>query len=235
MRTNRNRIVFSGAVVRRYPVHEQDRARIREHAQLQQTAHEAGLPVPEVLEVLDAGPEPCIVMPCAAGTPLMETHLDAPAQIRLAAELSEFLAALWETDSWPTAPVAWDVLWDALAQAHPAPETKRAAADARKAPVRPSHGDLSPGNLMVEPTGSLTAVLDWDAATTSDPATDFSALCANIPAPAAEALRSMVPGADALDLRAQAYLGTWGVQNELWLSDRHPWLSGHDPVSQPRF
>lgn len=234
MRTNRNRIVIVRDVVYRYPVLVQDQRSILIHAENQRMAARAGLPVPEVLDVAEDGPEPHIVMRRAAGTPLMETTLGDAASAVLAERLAEFLTALWGVEDWAPPAVPWPELWDALDRAVGEPQTSRAALIAACAPVRPSHGDLSPGNLMVETDGRLNAVLDWDAATRSDPATDFSALCANTPPKVAEQLRRIVPESSDLDARAQAYLDTWPAQNRLWQADAHPWLVGDEPVSHPR-
>lgn len=234
MRTNRNQIVISGDVILRYPLRSSDQEAIGDHADRQQRAHDAGLPVPAVLEVHAHAARPYMVMERVMGTPLMETDLTSAAQQRLAGQLIDFMHALWSVVDWPVAEPTWDVIWAVLARVVPDPQVVAAAEIAANAPQRLTHGDLSPGNLMVTTEGGLVGVLDWDAAIVSDPAMDWAALCSNTPPAVARGLRSNMPGAAELEQRAAAYIATWQVQHDLWLADEHPWLIGDRAVTEPR-
>lgn len=234
MRTNRNRIEFDEAVVRRYPIQAWDRDRLTLIARRQQSARDAGLPVPAVLAVHPTGPHPHLVMQRAAGTPLMETTLSPAAQSRLGRELAALAQRMREVTDWFERDPEWRVLWGVLARVAPRPQCIAAAREAAHAPLSLVHGDLSAGNLLVDADGDLVAVLDWDGASLGDPAMDWAALVANCPPDVVRQMRAETPGHTELERRAQVYLDTWPVQHDLWLAGEHPWLSGDRPLAEPR-
>lgn len=230
MRTNRNRIEFDGAVVRRHPVTEVDRTDLVNIALRHRTARDLGLPVPRVLAVHTDH----LVLERASGTPLIETELSTPAQRRLGAALAEVLHVMSTVTQWPLPATSWPHLWEVLHGVAAVPATAHAVTVARS--VRPTltHGDLSGGNLLVNTRGDLCAVIDWDGATLADPALDFRALCENVPPVVAQAIWDATEEAAALQERADAYLATWPVQNQLWRSGRHPWVPAADSVLPER-
>jgi aminoglycoside phosphotransferase (APT) family kinase protein len=234
VRTNRNRIEFDNGVVRRYPIQSWDRENLPAIAQRQQSAHEAGLPVPAVLAVHAKGPHPHLVMQEAAGTPLMETSLSAVAQQRLGTEIAAFAARMRRVTQWIEHDPEWPALWSVLARVAPTPQCLAAAEQAARAPLSLVHGDLSGGNLLVTADGDLVAVLDWDGAALADPAMDWAALVANCPPDVVAQMRADTPEHPDLEHRAQVYLDTWPVQHDLWLAGEHPWLSGDRPLVEPR-
>ena len=234
MRTNRNRIEFDQGIVRRYPIQSWDRDRLTQIARRQQSARDAGLPVPAVLAVHAQDPHPHLVMERAGGTPLMETSLPATAQRRLGSELAAFAGRMRTVTDWFERDPEWAALWGVLARVAPRPSCVAAAEEAVRAPLSLVHGDLSAGNLLVDSDGDLIAVLDWDGAALGDPAMDWAALVANCPPEVVAQMRADTPGHAELERRAQVYLDTWPVQHDLWLAGEHPWLSGDRPLTEPR-
>jgi aminoglycoside phosphotransferase (APT) family kinase protein len=222
VRTNRNEIEFDADVVRRFPLTQPDIEDLPNIARRHEAARSLGFPVPRVLGVR----EDHLVLERAAGAPLVETPLRPEAQRRLGHELAGLLARLRAVTSWPLPARSWPRLWSVLDDLVGTPETGRAALVAASAPVRLTHGDLSWGNLLVTGEGELVAVIDWDGATLADPAQDFAALCANVEPEVASVIRGLTPDADLLTERANAYMSTWAIQNELWEAGRHPWLGG---------
>lgn len=220
MRTNRNEIEFDADVVRRFPLTQPDIEDLPNIARRHEAARGLGFPVPRVLGLH----EDHLVLERAAGAPLVETPLRPEAQRRLGGQLAGLLAQLRAVTSWPLPARSWPTLWGVLDDLVGTPETARAASVAASAPVRLTHGDLSWGNLLVTGEGELVAVIDWDGATLADPAQDFAALCANVEPEVASVIRALTPDADLLTERANAYMATWAVQNELWEAGRHPWL-----------
>jgi aminoglycoside phosphotransferase (APT) family kinase protein len=124
-------------------------------------------------------------LPCERGTATGATGRD----------LGMFLAALHQVDAraFPAMPdqeAIWDgwqtlqaesdgVLRDRLAAGdYDRVRTwwRRFLADRRMREYEPSvrHGDLWYGNLLVRSDGSITAVLDWEAVATADPAQDLA-------------------------------------------------------------
>lgn len=234
MLTNRNRIEFDGRIVRRYPIQDWDRARVRQVADQQEMARRAGLPVPAVLAVHADGPSPHIVMERAAGRPLVETPLSAAGQRRLGRELARIGATMRGLRDWPQADPTWSVLWRVLARVAPTAECRAAAEVAGQIEPTLVHGDLSWGNLLVTDEGDLVAILDWDGCSAADPAMDWAALCANCPPGVVDQMRRATPVAEELERRAAIYLATWPLQHRLWLAGDHPWLSGDRPLAEPR-
>lgn len=220
VRTNRNEIEFDVDVVRRWPLTQPDVEDLPNIARRHEAARSLGFPVPAVLALHTDH----LVLERAAGTALVDTPLRPEAQRRLGQALAELLAKLRQVRSWPLPAQSWPALWRDLDDLVGTPETARAAMVARRAPVRLTHGDLSWGNLLVTPDGELTAVIDWDGATLADPAQDFAALCANVDPEVSSVIRALTPDADVMTERADAYMATWAVQNELWQAGRHPWL-----------
>lgn len=220
MRTNRNLIEFDGARVRRHPLTAWDRADLANIALRHETARDLGLPVPRVLAVRADH----LVLERAAGTPLMETPLSAPAQARLGAALADVLRILAAVTQWPLDSTPWAHLWQTLHSAAGVEETAQAARVAGSVTPTLTHGDLSGGNLLVSTHGDLCAVIDWDGATLADHAQDFRALRENVPAGVARAIWRHTDQAPILQARADVYLATWPVQDQLWRAGRHPWI-----------
>jgi aminoglycoside phosphotransferase (APT) family kinase protein len=221
VRTNRNVIEVDDRVVRRFPVTAADRADLPDIAARHTAARALGLPVPRVLGVHSDH----LVLERMPGTALIVTELTAPAQRTLGTQLARALEVLRRTSSWPLPARDWAHLWEDLAVHAATPATRRAADVARTVRTTVVHGDLSGGNLLVTPDGTLTAILDWDGATLGDPSLDFTALCANVPARVAAAVRAATLTADEMDERARVYLATWADQDRLWRASRHPWIS----------
>lgn len=221
MRTNRNEIEFDGERVRRWPLTQADRQDLPNIAKRHEAARNLGFPVPRVLGLHADHLE----LERAPGTPLVQTSLCLGAQRRLGADLAGLLHQLRAVTSWPLPAGSWPGLWRELDDMAGTAQTRHAAAVAAVAPVRLTHGDLSWGNILVSAEGELTAVIDWDGATLADPAQDFAALCANVEPGVARVVRTLTPGAHAMQARADAYMATWPVQNELWEAGRHPWLT----------
>lgn len=224
VRTNRNEIEFDDEVVRRWPLTQADVEDLPNIALRHEAARGLGFPVPKVLGVHDDH----LVLERAAGAPLVETSLGPDAQRRLGQELARLLHRFREVTTWPLPAQSWPQLWRVLDDLVGTAETSLAASVAAVAPVRLTHGDLSWGNLLVTSQGKLTAVIDWDGATLADPAQDFAALCANVDPEVARVIHALTPDADAMVERADAYMATWPVQNELWQTGQHPWIIDHD-------
>lgn len=220
MRTNRNRIEFDGAVVRRHPLTSWDRADLANIALRHEMARDLGLPVPRVLAVHSDH----LVLERAAGTPLTETPLSEAAEARLGAALADVLSVLATVTDWPLDSTPWPRLWERLHSSAGVESTARAALLARSITPTLTHGDLSGGNLLVSTQGDLCAVIDWDGATLADHAQDFRALCENVPAGVAASIWRHTEHAEVLQSRADVYLATWPVQDQLWRQGQHPWI-----------
>ncbi|WP_019585011.1 phosphotransferase family protein [Deinococcus apachensis] len=88
------------------------------------------------------------------------------------------------------------------------------------------HGDVQPGNLLVNPDGSLAALIDWGDAGWADPAFDFPALPPQAAAHAVSAYRDVAPellGEDVEGRILEVYLnmafrrlGRAPTHRELW-------------------
>ncbi len=230
MRTNRNRIEFDGAVVRRHPLTSWDRADLANIALRHEMARDLGLPVPRVLAVHSDH----LVLERAAGTPLMETPLSEAAEARLGAALADVLRILATVTDWPLDGTPWHRLWERLHSSAGVESTARAALLARSITPTLTHGDLSGGNLLVSPNGDLCAVIDWDGATLADHAQDFRALCENVPAGVAQSIWRHTEQAEVLQSRADVYLATWAVQDQLWRQGQHPWITSDDCQASPK-
>lgn len=180
------------------------RTRAEEHALLS-VAFSAGVTVPEPLAVDPDGSvigKPSYLMRRASGTanprtlardPALDPHRPAITE-RLGCELArihaiqppraelEFLGA---DLSPPAGRRIMEFLEQLDALPHPYPVLEWAIRWLqRNAPKRPAsvlgHGDFRCGNLMVDPTEGpqVTAVLDWEFASWSDPLEDIGWLCA---------------------------------------------------------
>ena len=68
-----------------------------------------------------------------------------------------------DADTRPLLPPGAERLWDAAL-----------AASAWPGPPRWVHGDLAPGNLLVDDDGALSAVIDWGSCGAGDPACDLA-------------------------------------------------------------
>lgn len=196
-----------------------------------------GLPVPSVLTVRES-PDPgegFLHLSLMSGQALDTVATDAmspPARARLVGELADLIDRLGQlpVDRWPGDPADWARIWAELAaetvgltglpvevQAHAQGLAATAAATAASAPIRVFHGDLGGVNCRVDAeTGSVTAMLDWDAAALGDPATDVAALLSGLGPDTAAAARSHSPGWVADEQRYTHYVATWPLQFYLW-------------------
>ena len=81
-------------------------------------------------------------------------------------------------------------------------------------PPRWIHGDLHPGNLLVQ-AGRLSAVIDFGDLTSGDPATDLAIAWMLLPPPARQIFREAAGGADGVDddtwMRARGWALTFGL------------------------
>ena len=80
-----------------------------------------------------------------------------------------------------------------------------------------THGDLGGENVHVDPvTGAVLGVLDWDDAAPGDPAVDLAAVRVHAEPWLAAALLAADPSLLELVARAEAYVGTFALQQALW-------------------
>lgn len=104
---------------------------------------------------------------------------------------------------------------------------RRLAAEAREIADRPVtggfvHGDLIPGNLLVD-KGRLTAVLDWGGAGWGDPAQDLAPAWAVLTAAERRAFREAVGADDAAWIRGRTFELEHAVGGVLYyVPKRHP-------------
>ncbi len=163
-------------------------------------ARVAGVPVPQVRSTRIVGEHVVRTLDWVAGTPALTLTGDAPAQARLGAELGTAVARLHavEVDGFSSrldGSSAVFSTWNAYvndrlaaidhrAQANNAPESvlRRRAAEvieslaasvAGDCPPVVCHRDLHPGNVIVEPDGSLAGITDWDMAVAWDAAGEW--------------------------------------------------------------
>ena len=238
----RNDVVLDveAGVVRRYPRTAAALADLDLSAARVAAARAVGLPAPEVLEVVP-GPlgSAHLVMRLLGGeglSPQLTARLDPSARRQLVADLVALLGLLRDarTAGWPGHPLPWTDRWAALGnrlrgEVLPLIEDDAggrlavrqiAAAEvaARTAATRGlAHGDLGGENVHVDPlTGAVIGVLDWDDAAPGDPAVDLAAVRVHAEPWLAEALLVADPSLRELVARAEAYVGTFALQQALW-------------------
>ena len=164
------------------------------------------IPVPEILvydDACDVAPRPFMVMERLPGTPLTATVKVDTEQVF--AQVGGFLRELHENiigekfgytgahhpmepaDSWPQ---AFGIMWhslidDIVACGGYKPEQEKLMRESfqrdRKVfdrPVRPSllHMDIWHQNILVDASGNVTGILDWDRALWGDPEIEFAVL-----------------------------------------------------------
>jgi aminoglycoside 2''-phosphotransferase len=203
-------------------------------------ARELGLPAPSVLDVVDA---PLGVARMGTqligGVGMSPSVVDALApagRARLVEDLAGLLARLRGAPSlpWPGTDESWPARWLSLAErirtsVLPLIESpsgrRRAEADLNQAMAAAqdagllglTHGDLGGENIHLDPqTGHILGVLDWDDAAPGDPALDLAAINAHAPPWLRAGLLAADRSLSELVVRAQAYLGTFALQEALW-------------------
>ncbi|HWE66416.1 MAG TPA: phosphotransferase family protein [Acidimicrobiales bacterium] len=169
-------------------------AKVRVEAALLRAAHQAGVPVPEVVAVggerdgLDPG---WLVVERLEGETIPRKLLRDPewaaARVALTAQCGQALAAIHTIDpgsieGLPGRDPLRDPLpfLDALGEVRPALELGVRWLDVHRPPAGRRvtvHGDFRTGNLLVGPQG-LRAVLDWELAHGGEAAEDIGWLCA---------------------------------------------------------
>ncbi len=203
-------------------------------------ARERGLAAPEPLAVVE-GPRGVARMgqSLVGGVGMVRPVVDGlaeSARTQLATSIVALLAGLRSTctDDWPGSDWSWTSRWESLAAqlrdqvvpmiATPAGRVRatwdlaRAVDAARVAgAVGVSHGDLGGENVHVDPTsGHIVGVIDWDDAAPGDPALDLAAIGAHAPPWLLPALLELDPSLAGSQERANAYLGTFALQEALW-------------------
>ena len=203
-------------------------------------ARTSGLPAPEVVDVV-TGPLGTARMGLTLldGTG-MSREVVEPLGPRARATLVHGLSALLgtlrsvEPVDWPQMPTSWSDRWQLLGsrlrtdvlpligsdkgrlQAASHVEAAEAAASGAGT-YGLTHGDLGGENVLLDPeSGELVGVLDWDDAVPGDPAVDLAAILAHAPDWLADGLFALDPSLTALARRAEAYLGTFALQQALW-------------------
>lgn len=175
-------------------------------------AHEAGLPTPMVLDVLDVDGRPAIVFERVDGPSMLERLATRP---QLAADLAEDMAAIQRAFhacvAPPELPDTRDRVRGKIDTAQRIGEGERAAAhallDTLDTGTSVCHGDVHPGNILMGEQGPM--VIDWFDATSGPPVADAvrSSLLVR-PIPAIDAGRDHLPGVpvDVLDCFHRAYV-----------------------------
>ncbi len=241
-RGQRNDVVIdeSAGVVRRYPRTPAALAELELSAARAAAAHARGLPAPVVIDVV-AGPlgTAHLVLPLVGGvglSPAVTGALAPGGRERLVADLVGLLGAMRSLDAqgWPGDPILWSERWATLGGrlrrevvplignhpgSHLAAGQIAGAEEAADAAgnLGLTHGDLGGENLHVDPgTGALLGVLDWDDAAPGDPAVDLAALRVHAEPWLADALLIADPSLRELVARAEAYVGTFALQQALW-------------------
>ena len=166
----------------------------------------------------------------------MTSGLDGSSRQRLVADLVALLAGLRDarTAGWPGEARPWAERWTHLCsrlRGEVVPligdeaGTDRALRQLAAAEVAAAatgdralaHGDLGGENVHVDPvTGAVVGVLDWDDAAPGDPAVDLAAVRVHAEPWLAEALLAADPSLRDLVARAEAYVGTFALQQALW-------------------
>lgn len=117
-----------------------------------------------------------------------------------------------------------DPRWDARTRID-VRAVRRLADEARdlvREPIAPAflHGDLIPGNLLIDPAGHLTAVIDWGGAGHGDPADDLVAAWAVFGDEARAAFRAALEPDDATWVRARTFALEQAVGGVLYYEPR---------------
>lgn len=139
--------------------------------------HDAGLPVPEVVEVTEVTGRPAIVYQRVRGRTMLQTLVAPDADVGgIAGELAEL--QLWLHAVEP--PSGLPRLRDRLrSKIHDAPDLDPVARarviaelEQRRDGTALCHGDLHPGNIIVTPAGPI--IVDWFDVSVGSPAADVA-------------------------------------------------------------
>ncbi len=145
-------------------------------AEIARSIHAAGLPVPEVRDVIEIEGRTAAVFERIEGPSMWQRILEKPGDAEaLARELVEIQRSLLAAGIPPGVPDFVDRLVRRIAIADPLPATEREAAiDVARGLPRGAallHGDLHPGNVLMSPHGPI--VIDWFDAAIGHPIADI--------------------------------------------------------------
>ncbi len=155
----------------------QGRPHLEREAAAIRAAASAGVPVPRVGEIVEAGGRPGLVMERLEGTDLFGIVGRQPWKLRSVAVLTGTLHARLNAIAAPgSLPPINERIHRSLSLSPHVPADLRAPALDILAGLprgeRLLHGDFHPGNIMS--SGSRTAIIDWASASRGDPAADFA-------------------------------------------------------------
>lgn len=191
-------------------------------ARLTRGVHEAGLPVPEVRDVVEADGRFMVVFERIDGPSMWQAMLDAPTHIdRLTVDLVAIQRALFEASVPANIPDFVDRLARRISvvDSFSAAERTEAVDLAASLPrgVALLHGDLHPGNILMGPRGPI--VIDWFDAAIGHPIADIVRtsilLRSGMHLPGA-------PGDFLAQLRA-TYVDSFSTELEHAASELHDW------------
>jgi aminoglycoside phosphotransferase (APT) family kinase protein len=197
----------------------------KEHRWLPELARHLPLPVPEPLAQGAPGggyPWPWSVYRWLDGEPAATGYVAD--LIQFAADLADFLAALYEIDARGGPAAGYDTCFFGVPLAHWDPQTRQAIAaldgeiDTRLAtevweaalaaiwhgPAVWFHGDVSPGNLLVY-RGRLIAVIDFGISGVGDPACDTAIAWTFFSGESRKVYKTQLPADDATWARGRGW------------------------------
>jgi aminoglycoside phosphotransferase (APT) family kinase protein len=142
--------------------------------------HGAGLPVPEVFEIVESDGRLGFVMERIVGTSMLEHVQRRPWQfLQAVRELAELHAQVHRCQAPAGLPTLHDQVAERLAQAHHLSdaEKQRAQQQLTRLPKGDAlcHGDFHPQNVLWTARGPV--LLDWETASRGDPLGDVACTC----------------------------------------------------------